>query len=77
MARTTTRAEYAIRKQREDGVWIPLSVQRYGSKIEAERDREQCIALAEAHPGSYFEEYVGSKVMKRQVTITTTEWEED
>jgi hypothetical protein len=76
MARTTTRAEYAIRKQREDGVWIPLSVQRYGSKIEAERALEHCITLAEAHPGCYYAEFIGSKVMKREVTITTTDWEE-
>lgn len=71
-----TRTEYTLCELTKCGSWRPLSLKRYGSKVEAERAREAYIALAEAHPKSFYERYIDSRIMKRQVTITMTKWED-
>ena len=74
MARTTTTTEYALCTMRPDGTWRAIGNTRYESRESAERARADYEERAKY--GS-FTAYVGSKVMRREVTITVTEWEED
>lgn len=74
--KTTTKTEYALCRQRKDGNWYPVNVTRYGSRIEAERAKEEYEKLAKMIPGSYYSDWADGKVMKRLVTVTTTDWEE-